>query len=223
MNRFTLLCAATSIEANACRRGILNAKAERYFDVLKTGVGKKAARALREYLKDRRSVGLIVSTGFAGSRLSAISCGDWVLGTRVSNEERAELSLENSLAEVLQRTDLKWTQADYRSLAHVALAEAEIEASLVDMESYGLALVAREAQVPFQILRVVSDTRQEPLPRSLGLLASNRLAHKLTGMVQALQHPRELASFVLRARNLPDRLAQGWEKLAGVPGPWKTV
>src|SRR6185437_11402644 len=49
MKGIILLCAATSIEANACRRGIMNANATHQFDVLCTGMGKRSAKALRSY------------------------------------------------------------------------------------------------------------------------------------------------------------------------------
>ena len=78
-----------------------------------------------------------------------------------------------------------WRGEEKRALA------AETDAIAVDMESAALAKVARDAAVPFAIVRAVSDTRDEDLPLDFNLFL--RPTGWIAGGIACLSHPSSLA------------------------------
>jgi nucleoside phosphorylase len=200
-----LLCAATSIEARACRAGTSNAAQP--IEVLKTGMGlKNAEDALRIRLQNGASQprpSLIVSTGFAGSWSPRYRVGDWVVGKTVAYENRwAPLDL-NPAREILPSQETL-PRGDFRTLLEPAIGNAEV---LVDMESFSWAKVAHEFQIPFLILRMISDSPSHPLPKTIQHLATGSFGR---GMMSLPSEPRALMKFVARGARLPGLLKQGW-------------
>jgi hypothetical protein len=83
------------------------------------------------------------------------------------------------------------------------------------MESWGLFEVARGVGIAFQVLRMITDSPEQPLPRALGSWARRRV---LRGLGQAAAEPMELARFLARAAGFPAKLAEGWR---GVAEAWR--
>lgn len=217
-----LLCAATAVEARACRKGIRKPTAEGLFEVLQTGMGSQSAtRRLEARLCAEGGMrpAHIVSTGFAACAGSGVGIGTWVLGTSVRGVSADRISLGPALKPYLQKTQLPWIVSDFLSRSEVAL-DARSEGA-VDMESRALAEVARQHGVAFSILRVVSDTPQSPIPECVASFASCALAagprkftYFLKGCWHALRRPVVLGQFLRRSADLPAVLAQGWEAVA---------
>ena len=197
-----LLCAATSIEARACRAG--TSSATRLIEVLKTGMGlKNAEEALRARLQNNQKPSLIVSTGFAGSWSPRYRVGDWVVGKTIAYENRwAPLDL-NPARELLPNQE-RLPRGDFRTLLEPAIGNDEV---LVDMESFSWAKVAHEFRVPFLILRMISDSPSHPLPRTIQHLATGSIGR---GILSLPSEPRALAKFIARGARLPGLLKQGW-------------
>lgn len=234
MNGRVLICAATRIEARACRSGIENAHAADRFEVLQTGIGLRAAEAaLRRHVDGRGSVKAkaIVSSGFAGAKSSSIELGTWVVASAVTRAGAAELPTAGRVAELLARAPLRWSQA--RCLSREAVSHAG-EAlpdggalQVVDMESFALAQIAHELQIPFDVLRLISDTPAQPIPEAVGTFTAvataegtaERARRLWSGSLQALASPSAMVGFVTRSISLPTQLAQGWEVLARAWNP----
>ncbi|MFC2078456.1 5'-methylthioadenosine/S-adenosylhomocysteine nucleosidase [Candidatus Bipolaricaulota bacterium] len=157
-----------------------------------TGMGKQRAQAATQLVLERYPVSTLISFGFAGALVEQLRAGDLVLYSAVHCEQAdansavhsAEAGPKTSPApsyassgDVLEgaRRALEGAAVDFScepgvSVRHVVLspedrgrlAEAH-HACVVDMESYWIAEIAAEAQIPFVILRSVSDTRHERL------------------------------------------------------------
>ncbi|HET9598672.1 MAG TPA: hypothetical protein VFP65_24065, partial [Anaeromyxobacteraceae bacterium] len=152
-----LVCAATGTEAAACRRGIADAGAGDV-EVMVTGVGpSRAATALGRRLGERRP-SLVVSSGFAGALGAGVEPLSWVTASalyRLDGERAARVVLPPGLLRV----------ADGATPCHLVTAGRVVASAIdgvpppvtVDMESSALAEAAAAADVPFAVLRLVTD------------------------------------------------------------------
>lgn len=233
-----LVCAATGIEARACRRGLRDAREDGRFEILQTGMGARAARdALQARLARGERPAAIVSTGFAGSMGAGLALGRWVVAAEVAREgstdHLAPPEWVSALSARLGAAPVRCLQVDA-----VWIGEAEVEGALprvVDMESFALGEVARDAGLPFVSCRVISDTPSLPLPEAFKHLTSAfterqplaRLHQAGRGVAAALGAPRALARYLAVSRRLPETLAEGWRALVSrghpdgmLPPPW---
>lgn len=196
-----LVCAATRAELAAVERGLGGRH-----DVLLTGVGPRHARAA---LLERLAAGkpdLIVSTGFAGAVVPRLKVGDWVTTSRFD----ARLAPEPAIPCAVFST------------ADLVLDSAPDGAEAVDMESEGLAEIAGSHGVPFMVLRLISDSREKPLPQFLvpftAAMASSGLRAKLAGTAKgvrgAIADPLGVARLVRDGTGLTQKLADGWKRFA---------
>jgi hypothetical protein len=80
------------------------------------------------------------------------------------------------------------------------LAQA-FQADVVDMESYWIAMIASEKEVPFLAVRAVSDTFQERLPPFERMLGSDGKPDLTKIGLYAIFHPGQLANLVRFQRN----------------------
>lgn len=227
-----LICAATAVEARACRAGIENARAGERFEILQTGMGLRSAEAaLRKRLGGSARASGVVSSGFAGAKSPGLELGTWVVAEAVVRAGAGDLATAGLLAGRLSRASLRWSKARCLSRESVSHAGEDLaqagDALVVDMESFALAQVAREAGLPFEVFRLISDTPAEPIPEAVGMLAGvatadgvgQRARRLWTGSLQALTSPSAMVGFVRRSIALPTQLAQGWEELARAWNP----
>jgi nucleoside phosphorylase len=222
-----LVTAAMGFEERPISEGIKRSENHSY-EVLRSGVGQKAGDALRERLAQsfRRRPSLVISSGLAGIELPGISIGSWLLGTNVhASDARPELiTLHEPIAAWIQSAGIEFRLADFRSATEVVQVDHQLELKrgAVDMESYSLALVCQEENIPFAILRIVSDTPDSPLPKAIGafvkVATEETWAGKLQGVVSGIRatfhEPKAMGRFVSQSPKLSRKLTQGWEKLA---------
>jgi nucleoside phosphorylase len=218
-----VICAATGLEAKGCRAGIAGAGPR--FEVLLTGMGMAAAgRALRARLSSGPRPSLVVSSGVTGAKTPGLGLGEWILANELALASGEVLAVESVLARAVARTGLRWHQAQCRTLEAVSgegKDHSPEEPLVVDMESWALAEVAGEAQVPFDFFRLVSDTVEHPFPEAVGTLVAASTATRMgdkarmlwAGTRQVLGAPSAVASFAWRSRLLPTQLAEGWAAL----------
>jgi hypothetical protein len=238
-----LVCAATSVEARACRAGIARAGCADQVEVLPTGIGRAAAEAaLRARLSGSRpsTTGtpdsssakeakapwrpeLIVSSGFIGARAATLEVGGWVLASAVAARGSEAILTSGRLLTVLERSPLRWSVATCVTVDRIlgGSEEAPDGAETVDMESHALALVSAEAEIPFDLFRLVSDTPAEPIPGWIGTFAAasqqsgnERVRKWMSGSFGLLREPLDSARFIARTSRLPGRLSEGWSQLA---------
>ncbi len=227
MKRPILLCAATRVEASACERGISRSGNASEFEVLRTGMGPlQAARSLGLRLGDanRPHPRLIISTGFAGSRLTLVKEGAWILGSAVHATGEPAIPVSSQLERPLSRSGLEHTLAAYFSVPEVQGSQTEggLHGFAIDMESFSLARLAEERGIPFEVLRLISDTPSNPIPECVREFTAavlipdvrGKLNSALRGLGGMAVSPVELSRFILRSSRLPRALEWGWESLA---------
>jgi len=198
--------------------------------VAQTGVGPdRAAAACREVLRGH-PLDLIVSAGLACALVPA-RIGDLLVGTDVRMEADDHEASEHvkrlcagelvaAAVRAAERAGLPVQAGPFvtapRILWHSAekQAMAEITGAIgLDMESAALADAAVEHNVPFVIVRSVSDLVDESLPVDLNLFM--RPADWLKGLAACMAAPSCIGGFLrLRAqmRTASDRMSRFFER-----------
>ena len=227
-----LVCAATRPEFDACARGIRASGAvPAAFEMLLTGVGPvHAGKRLDERLERGERPSLIVSSGFAGALSKGIEIGSWVTATRVT--ERRDGTLVDVGDVVLREGPEPALRCNVVSSEHLLEGGASPRdagggsALAVDMESSALARESGKRDTAFMVLRLVSDTPEQPLPGFLAPFAAamaatgarSKFAHAARGIRRALVDPRGVARVVGDGRAWTRDLARGWERFARLIG-----
>jgi hypothetical protein len=226
-----LVCAATRSELGACARGIhAGGAAAGCFETLLTGVGLvRAAKSVGDRLEREDTPSLIVSSGFAGVLSAGIAVGVWVTATRVAELHNGacvdipEVTLREAPPPGLPCTIFSSSVLQHGSSAGALARYGDGPATVaVDMESAAIAREAARFGIPMMVLRLVSDTPEQPLPGFLSPLAAAmastrtraRVAHTASAVRGALGDPRGVASLVRNGSAWSKELARGWERFA---------
>jgi adenosylhomocysteine nucleosidase len=140
------------------------------------GVGWRRAEVAARRLLDRGATAL-VSWGVAGGLDPGLQPGSVVLVDAVHSGEDAELGSDNGWLSALRSSlgdrvpvsvgALRHTDRVVRSVADKGTIRGERGASVVDMETLGVAGVAVEAAVPWIAVRAVADTAAMCLPPAI--------------------------------------------------------
>lgn len=171
--------------------------------VIQTGVGPQKAHAAARDVLSQQTFALAISSGFAcaltpaaiggilvGTKAATICDGETLDYLEVEGDERQRWCPLLSGSEAPTRATFGcFISADrivYRAAEKVALAERTHAAGL-DMESAALASEAKAAQVPFLVVRAVSDLLMEELPLDFNLFL--RPTGWLRGVGALLAHP----------------------------------
>ncbi len=197
--------------------------------VTQTGVGpEKAAAACREVLREHQ-LDLIVSAGLACALVPA-QIGDLLVGTNVRMEaddnEAAHVTractgdmvtaavraakqagLPVQAGSFVTAPRILWHQAEKQAMAEMTGAIG------LDMESAALAEAAAGKNVPFAIVRSVSDRVDESLPVDLNLFM--KPADWLKGLAACVAAPSCVGGFLrLRAQmwTASDRISRFFER-----------
>ncbi len=214
-----LVCAATRVEAEACRRGLADAGA-RDVEVLRTGVGPaRAAAALSARLRQGARPSLVVSSGFAGALTGGIP-----LHALVTAAGLHRLGPGGAVAVTLPPGALRVSAGALP--CQIAIADAVrlggppplAGPAAVDMESVALAETAVSAGVQVEVLRVVTDTPGHPFPpfvRALGTALSagparTRLAAAVRAAAGAASRPVEAIAFARSSLAAARALRAAW-------------
>ncbi|HJR76171.1 MAG TPA: hypothetical protein VJ805_04325 [Nitrospiraceae bacterium] len=171
--------------------------------VIRSGIGPRNAEAAGRAILAAMPLSAIISTGFACA-LNDAQVGDLLLGTEVLGDPgrheplvcaaqwtaRAvqiskEAGIRAAAGRFVCRTRVLCRGEEKRALAAASGAIA------LDMESAALAMVARDAAIPFAIVRAVSDRRDEDLPLDFNLFL--RPTGWIAGAISCLSHPSSLA------------------------------
>lgn len=180
----------------------------------------RAARACR-LLIDGHRPGLIVSAGFAGALTERLARGRVVNPGRAFRIDHDSIDLAPAVAaapppqfSILTVDHIVCTATEKRALA------AASGVDLVDMETWGVARVARDVGLACVGLRVVSDSAAEELPREMAELVQPQSSMRRFGAaLRAIgRRPRAAVDMwrlwenaVVDARTLADAL----ERLIG--------
>lgn len=154
-----------------------------------TGLGKQRAQAATRRLIDRYPITTLISLGFAGALTDELRAGDVVVYSSVHcvNVEacqqdvylasdgllaRVKGSLKPSAANIFRKPGVTVPHAVLSPDEKDTLADA-FDASVVDMESYWIAEIAAEKQIPCVVIRSVSDTKYETLLPFEGMMTED--------------------------------------------------
>ncbi|MDT7043545.1 hypothetical protein [Candidatus Nitronereus thalassa] len=158
--------------------------------VIQTGIGlQKAKKACRQILTGTH-YDLAISSGFAGALISS-SIGALVIpnvvvlgrGESAEGSESFSYHCNVEYSSIIRRVqkslNLQCVSDALVSVSWIVCSASEkralskkYQASALDMESAGIAAVAQEYQVPFLVIRTVSDLNDETLPQEFNFFLS---------------------------------------------------
>ncbi len=176
-----------------------------------TGAGRERAEAATEYVLDRYAVAGLISFGYAGALSPRLGVGHVVicstlLGATTLTQEgpptepcSSDERLVRLAALALMATTLQVRIGGCATMPQVictiegkkALHEAT-GADIVDMESYWIARIALQRQVPFIAVRAVTDTQRDALPPFDQWLNADGKWQARQAALYFLQHPLRL-------------------------------
>jgi len=183
--------------------------------VVLSGVGRKAARLGAEMLIAGHRPSWLLSAGFAGGLDPALARNDLVIPDQVVDPEGNRVVIDTTLFDlpetVRSRGRLLTVDRIIASSAEKAELRHKYQADFIDMETSGLALLARDRLLRFLSVRVISDDSSAELPPEIASLLAHTGSYRVGAALRALwQRPSTLKDFwTLHARALEsaDRLA----------------
>ena len=187
------------------------------YRVRRSGVGPKRAATAAKSLLDEGCTALI-SAGICGGLAPNLKAGTLVLATEVADPDGTVFPVDETWRSAIEErigatvpvasgcltgsARVVRRPVQKRDLAATAGAVA------VDMESHAVARVARDAGVPFLVLRAVSDAVDSELPKSaLFGVSKNGMRTPLRVVGALLRRPGDLPGLL--------RLAKDTEKALG--------
>lgn len=197
---------------------------QRRVAVVATGVGRDAAiRGARLTIEGHRP-GLVVAAGLCGGLAADLARGAVVVASSVTRPdgntrqpaEASSLLATNGYRAVRvvtadQVVDTPEAKHDLRTTT---------AADVVDMESWWIADVAEDSGTPWAVVRSVSDTATERIPKDVAKLASVTHPARLAGAAARILFSRpsaiaDLAQLREHACSAADRLAEAFDVMLG--------
>lgn len=167
------------------RRVVISRTADHEFWLIQTGIGHEQAGRAAAWLLDQQPFHLVVSTGFAcalvPAAIGALLMGRAVSFLRVQGSEplrpiQSPLNDQDPFMAFMAGHVTPHHCGPFVSVDQIVVKAAEKRACArvtgavgLDMESAAVALASQRAQVPFLILRTVSDLLDEDLPLDFNL------------------------------------------------------
>lgn len=185
-----------------------------------TGMGRERAEAATRLVLERYPVTTLISFGFAGALTSQLDAGDLVICSTLHCAAepagqatppvayRSDEGLVQAASQAAERAAVKFYVGSNVTVPQVAstpgqrqeLAQA-FQADTVDMESYWIARIAWDRQIPFLGLRAISDTPRDALPPFDQMVGAEGKLQWREAAAYFLGHPRRLALLPALARN----------------------
>jgi adenosylhomocysteine nucleosidase len=149
--------------------------------VMLSGAGRQNAARATEVLIAGHRPRRVISAGFAGGLCPTMKRNDILVADRLSNTDGGAMTLElpAGLAATLNQSGVHC--GGLLTADHVVRLPRERQslfqrygAIAVDMETFAVAEVCRESQVPFSAIRVINDTADQTLSREVEHLLAQR-------------------------------------------------
>ncbi|PQO36046.1 hypothetical protein DTL21_08965 [Bremerella cremea] len=194
--------------------------ADRVIGVVETGVGRKSAAAAARDVIDIVAPDWIISAGFAGGLIGDLKRGHVVMPNQVVDKEGNHVEIPlNLTAEQIEATPglavgtlltvdrIIGDVAEKRSLGEQHSAVA------VDMETLAIAQACQENEVKLISVRIISDAVDQPLPKDLEKMMSQKTTSGMIGAAAATIFNRP--GSVKDMWNLNSMANKASDKLAG--------
>ena len=164
---------------------------------------------------------MLISAGFAGALNPELKRNDLVAPRTVIEGSGDTVEIDEALVarlpDAVRPGRLLLVDRVITATAEKAALRTAHQADLIDMETFAVAVVARDLGVPFASLRVVSDDAQTELPAEIGRLLNTSGSYRVGAAMRALwSRPSSLKDFwTLHAQAMEsaDRLAAGLQLL----------
>lgn len=175
-----------------------------------TGVGKRKAELAAEFIMDRYPASAVISFGTSGALVEDLITGDIVLSKALyskvddyggssslltplyPNADMISMAadLYGQTSRLFQRKSITTTIPVGNTDEKLALNKA-YGAEIVDMESYWIARIASERNIPFLSIRAISDCARDSLPPFDRFLGPEKIYLK-KAIFYFLTHPLDL-------------------------------
>ena len=195
------------------------------FLVVQTGAGQKTARDVAQTVCRAHSPRMVISAGFAGALTKGLKKEDLLFPSEFLCKDQPILTLRSKLKPEFLPEECQiggrlltvdQVAADPQTKRDLGV---KFQAQAVEMESYAVAQTAREMDLPFLSVRVISDTVDETLPRDVQKLAEQKTTASRVGAAlgMILGRPssvKELWALYQTSVSASARLADALEALA---------
>ena len=157
------------------------------FLVVQTGAGQKTAREIAQVVCRVHSPRMVISAGFVGALTKGLKKEDLLFPSEFLCKGQPILTLQSrlKLGILPEKSQLGGRLLTVDQIAADPQTKRELgvkfQAQAVEMESYAVAQTAREMDLPFLSVRVISDTVDETLPRDVQKLAEQKTTASRVG------------------------------------------
>jgi adenosylhomocysteine nucleosidase len=186
-----------------------------------TGIGRERAEAATRVILERYAVTTLVSFGVGGALASQLRVGDvvvcstlhcatgWTEGAKKPRPYDSDARLLCLATRALEGTGVRFCigsgvtapQLIGRPERKQELGQS-FQAHIVDMESYWIARIASDSQIPFVAVRAISDAQRHALPPFIQILTANGERQWRTAISYLLRHPPHLTALIGLSRNV---------------------
>jgi adenosylhomocysteine nucleosidase len=190
--------------------------------LVRTGMGRQRAEAATRFVLDSFPIALVISFGFAGALNDDLHAGDVVLCSRLccaaDGSQTDPLAGVNAPAGAL--THARGTLEAGRIGVHAGVCVTTsalitnpeekqtlgrtFSADIADMESFWVAKVASERQVPTLVMRSISDALTDEIPPFMQLMTPDGGWRWKETAAYFLRRPTRLAALLPLYRNARD-------------------
>jgi adenosylhomocysteine nucleosidase len=186
-----------------------------------TGFGRERAEAATRFILERYPITGLVSLGFAGALAGELEVGDVVICStlhcamgRIEEAAKprsycADDGLLCLATQALEGTAVRFCIGSGVTVPQLICSPEQkqelgkaFHAHIVDMESYWIARIASDQQIPFVAVRAVSDTRRDNLPPFDQMLTENGRWQWKKALSYFLRHPQHLTALLGLSRNV---------------------
>jgi adenosylhomocysteine nucleosidase len=183
--------------------------------VVLSGVGRRAGRLGAETLIAGHRPSWLLSAGFAGALDPSLVRNDLVIAHQVIDLEGNLIDIDTSVIDLPETVRTRGRLLTVDRIIARSADKAELrhqyQADLLDMETSSLALLARERNLRFLSVRVISDNSNADLPSEITAMLTHTGSYRMGVALRALWHrPSTLKDFWTlhtRALESADRLA----------------
>lgn len=164
-----------------------------------TGIGASRMVAATTRLIDEHHPRRIILVGFSGALLPEFEAGRIIHASAVMNIAGQIVRLTEG--EHDQRTTLLTVDHVVATVEEKNALRQSHRAAAIDMESFSLAMLAKERGIPLSIIRAISDTADFALPKQIGEWVNEDGSPRVGAVMKALAFKPSLLTTLLKLQS----------------------